>query len=450
MANKEGTDLDDDIRHPFPPIMPKSRRNAVVVVVGVYFAAWATYGWVLWYFLGKDAAGIFGDMFGAFNALVSGIAMLGVVAAIFLQRQQISMQSQELQLQVREMKLQRKEMELTRKEFELQREEFALNRRELAKSAEAQDKSQRALTNAAHSQVYRAAVDILQGESVRSARRIVLSNLAGTKPSRWSKKQRAAAETVCHTYDSVGIMVRYGMLPVEFIADSWGDSLRKTWKILAPLIEEYRQMRGSPEYWDDYQYLALEAEKIAAIASNQLRGDVPHHTDAYVESFTFCRFCGGHLRAMISKTGEFTCTRCERTTFVNPKIGVAVLLTRGEEVLLATRRDEPFAGYWVLPSGYVDYGETCEEAAIREAAEEIGIDIILRGVHGVYSYNDDPRSSMVLVVFAADGDLESVRAGDDVNDLRMFHAEAIPEDVAFQGIREALADWRRHLSSRAS
>lgn len=229
----------------------------------LYAGFFAIYGLVVWFALGTDRAGIFGDMFGALNTFVSGLAMLGVIAAIFLQLDQIQMQAHELSLQRRELTLQREEMKLNREELRLQREEIALNRAELARAAEAQDKSQKALTNAAYAQVYRTVVDILQDEDVRRARRTVLEQLASRPFSAWGAPDIKAAERVCNTYDSVGIMIRHGMLPVEYVADSWGDSLRRTWAILRPLVYTYRSERNAPEYWNDYEYLAGEAAELA-------------------------------------------------------------------------------------------------------------------------------------------------------------------------------------------
>ena len=50
------------------------------------------------------------------------------------------------------------------------------------------------------------------------------------------------------------------MIPAKVVADSWGDSLRKTWGILAPLVTYYRLQRNSGEYWDDYEWLAGQAK----------------------------------------------------------------------------------------------------------------------------------------------------------------------------------------------
>ena len=117
------------------------------------------------------------------------------------------------------------------------------------------------LTKGNEANSYKTAVDILQSDATREARGIVLGNLRDKEYKDWTKAEIQAAEKVCQTYDSVAIMIRGGFLPVERIADSWGDSLRRTYSILSPLINDYRTKRNSNEYWDDFEWLASEANR---------------------------------------------------------------------------------------------------------------------------------------------------------------------------------------------
>ncbi|HDI74746.1 MAG TPA: NUDIX hydrolase, partial [Thermoprotei archaeon] len=73
-----------------------------------------------------------------------------------------------------------------------------------------------------------------------------------------------------------------------------------------------------------------------------------------------------------------------------------VILTEDGAIVLIKRSKDPFKGYWALPGGFVEYGETVEEAAIREAFEETGIRIELLALVGVYSDpSRDPRGHIV-------------------------------------------------------
>jgi hypothetical protein len=100
-----------------------------------------------------------------------------------------------------------------------------------------------------------AARNILQSESVRNARAIIFA-LKDKDMGNWTKEELKAAQKVCHTYDSIGIMVRNKILPEKFIIDHYCESLAKTWEILEPLVEKYREEREFPGFWDDYEWLA--------------------------------------------------------------------------------------------------------------------------------------------------------------------------------------------------
>ena len=117
------------------------------------------------------------------------------------------------------------------------------------------------MRKATYADAYKAAVDILQADDVREARKIVFRYLTDKPLEQWNEEEKDIAEKVCSTYDLVGLMVREGMLPEKFIVDGWGASLRKSWRILSPMIVSYRAQRNSLELWDDYERLAKEAEK---------------------------------------------------------------------------------------------------------------------------------------------------------------------------------------------
>lgn len=117
----------------------------------------------------------------------------------------------------------------------------------------------REMQKSTHATAFKAAYDMLQTDDLRQARGFVISVLGKKTFTDWTDIEKARAEKVCQNYDSVGIMCRRGFIPVEVIADSWGDSLRRTWEVLSPLVSEYRVKRNSQEFWDEYEWLANEA-----------------------------------------------------------------------------------------------------------------------------------------------------------------------------------------------
>jgi 8-oxo-dGTP diphosphatase len=109
-------------------------------------------------------------------------------------------------------------------------------------------------------------------------------------------------------------------------------------------------------------------------------------------------------------------------------------------IVLVRRKNPPHG--WALPGGFVDYGETVEEAAIREAQEETGLKIeIKRQFHSYSEPSRDPRGHMVSVVFLARAE-GTPKGGDDASEARAFSPDQLPEDIVFDHpriIRDYLA-----------
>ncbi len=111
---------------------------------------------------------------------------------------------------------------------------------------------------------------------------------------------------------------------------------------------------------------------------------------------------------------------------VTPLLTVDILIVQSGKLVLIRRRNPPFQGHWALPGGFVDVGETVEEAAVREANEETGLDVELQGLVGVFSDPDrDPRGHTVSICFAALGQ-GTPRASSDAQDVALFDLDDLP------------------------
>ena len=143
------------------------------------------------------------------------------------------------------------------------------------------------------------------------------------------------------------------------------------------------------------------------------------------------------------------CPHCGGVTPVrNPFPTVDIVVYRPDQgVLLIERRNPPHG--WALPGGFIDYGESAEQAAMREALEETGLEVWLTGLLGVYSDpRRDPRFHTLSVVFMAEADLLAQRhAGDDARVARFFPLDALPE-MAFDH-RTIIDDFLKHMGRSA-
>ncbi len=125
------------------------------------------------------------------------------------------------------------------------------------------------------------------------------------------------------------------------------------------------------------------------------------------------------------------------------KVAADMILVDKNRVLLVKRRNEPFSGRWALPGGFVEEGETVEEAAVREMREETGVDVELAQLLGVYSNPDrDPRGRVISAVYEVErADGGAVDAGTDASSARFWSLDDLP-DLAFDH-GEILDDFMR-------
>ncbi|MFH1820958.1 MAG: NUDIX hydrolase [Methanobacteriota archaeon] len=114
-----------------------------------------------------------------------------------------------------------------------------------------------------------------------------------------------------------------------------------------------------------------------------------------------------------------------------PSLAVDVVIKFRSGVVLVKRKNKPYRGKWALPGGFVEYGEKVELAAVREALEETGIKVKLRGLLGVYSDpSRDPRGHTVSVCYLAKWAGGKLKAASDAKDARIF--KRIPwQELAF-------------------
>lgn len=165
----------------------------------------------------------------------------------------------------------------------------------------------------------------------------------------------------------------------------------------------------------------------------------------------FCPLCGGALaREPVAPDyrEHAVCTRCRFVFYLNPKVVAGTIPEQDGRVLLTRRSIDPGRGLWTFPGGFVDFGESVTDAAIRETYEETGLRVDLTGLLNVYTYPGAP----VIIVYEAqvlDGTLRLCAENDRVEWVAL---PEIPWDaLAFPSTREALREWvgARGLTPRA-
>ena len=146
--------------------------------------------------------------------------------------------------------------------------------------------------------------------------------------------------------------------------------------------------------------------------------------------FSFCPYCGSSL-SFGGDPPRPRCGSCGYVQYLNPTVGVAVVLIEGGKILLGKRNRPPFAGLWCIPCGHVEWGEDVREAARREFLEETGLEVEVGEVLEVLSNFHNPLSLTVGVWFWGRRVGGRLRAGDDLDEVGFFPVDRIDVPLAF-------------------
>ncbi len=204
-------------------------------------ALWAATPYVISYLHeSMSDRGQAGDLFGSINALFAGLAFAGVIIAILLQKDELS----------------------------LQRQELAETRKELRRSADAQKAAHKALQDTMYAQTFKVALDLLDSDDAVTARKHIGANEKGViearTPNLWDADLKRNAERLMRAYDAVGALVRLELLPSEFLTDTRGTEIVRFWDILKPFVEHRRTKD---------ELLGMDFERLARLAEEQVKLD---------------------------------------------------------------------------------------------------------------------------------------------------------------------------------
>ncbi len=166
------------------------------------------------------------------------------------------------------------------------------------------------------------------------------------------------------------------------------------------------------------------------------------------KSITRCPGCGSEALSWPTPK-NFECADCGFALFLNIAAAVAVIMECRGKILFGVRKHDPGRGMLDLPGGFVDAGETAEEAVRREVKEELGIDIpelrYLFSLPNRYPYGGIVYDTLDLIFLVQLDEPPDVKADDDLEDVMWVGRDDVEyEKIAFESLRRAV---RRYIEN---
>ncbi len=162
----------------------------------------------------------------------------------------------------------------------------------------------------------------------------------------------------------------------------------------------------------------------------------------------FCSNCGQQLVERIPEGDSrrrYVCETCNIVHYQNPKIVAGCLPEWKGSLLLCRRAIDPRYGLWTLPAGFMENGESTEQAAARETLEEACARVVDLKLYGVFSI---PHISQVYMMFRAQLESEDFGPGAESLEVRLFEEHEVPwETLAFPVVRRTLEHYYRDVKT---
>ena len=169
-----------------------------------------------------------------------------------------------------------------------------------------------------------------------------------------------------------------------------------------------------------------------------------------IKSKKFCPFCGEKLEKKdIEGRERLFCRQCVEPIYENPIPATCIVVSdEFDRLLLVKRNVEPQKGKWCLPGGFMELGETPEQAALRELKEETSLIGEINLLLGAMA-NSNPVYNTVLIVGYLVTNFEGeIKAGDDASDIDFFFYENLPE-IAFKSHRYFTALFFKSIKNKS-
>jgi ADP-ribose pyrophosphatase YjhB (NUDIX family) len=156
----------------------------------------------------------------------------------------------------------------------------------------------------------------------------------------------------------------------------------------------------------------------------------------------FCTSCGNSVALKIPSGDDrerFVCNSCDSIHYVNPRVIVGCVPVYEGKVLLCKRAIEPRYGYWTLPAGFMENGETTPEGAARETWEEARARVSQLELYRIF---DVPYISQVYMFYRCELDNGEFGVGPESLESALYAEDEVPwDEVAFPPVKETLRDY---------
>jgi len=155
--------------------------------------------------------------------------------------------------------------------------------------------------------------------------------------------------------------------------------------------------------------------------------------------------CGGNL---LSKNSNLSCAKCSFVNYRNARPTVTAVILRENKILLTKRNNTPFVGWWDLPGGFVDHGESPEEAIAREMREELGMAIKIKKLLGIYpgTYPSATEPFYVLsVVYMVEPLTKEfgIMDKEELKGFKWFKKKELPPRIAFDSNQNVIREFKK-------
>lgn len=165
----------------------------------------------------------------------------------------------------------------------------------------------------------------------------------------------------------------------------------------------------------------------------------------------FCSQCGSDKMLFQIPEGDqrdrWVCSQCQMIHYQNPNIVAGCLVTWEDKILLGRRDIEPRKGYWNIPAGFLEMGETPLEGAIRETREEMQAEVEIQRLHCIYSILHVGQVYMIFHALLKAAD--AFASGQETTEVALFAPDQLPfDELAFTSNHFAITHYLKQPEFR--